>query len=181
MTSISSAAGQAYSPLQQLQSTLASDVAAGSISSDDQSALSGALSDIDSALQSQMQAGGSPPSHEDMKAKIDDLIANEVSQGNLTTTQATELKNVFASTFQGGPNGASGAGGPPPGGPPPSDGDDNDDDSSTSATSSSTDVSTLLQDFLKQLQDAQSADGTYGADGNNLASEIQSLIVNYSA
>jgi hypothetical protein len=190
MSSISSAAAQAYSPLQRLQSTLSSEVADGTISADDQSALSSALSDIDTALKSQMQAGGARPSPEDMKAKIDDLISNEVSQGNLTSAQADELKNVFASTFQGGPggahggHGAHGAGGPPPDGVASSDDSDDADNatasSTSSTTSSSTDVSQLLQDFLKQLQETQSESSTYGADGNNTTADQQSLVVNYS-
>jgi hypothetical protein len=191
MSSISSAAAQAYSPLQRLQSTLSSEVADGTVSADDQSALSSALSDIDTTLKSQMQAGGARPSPEDMKAKIDDLISNEVSQGNLTSAQADELKNVFASTFQGGPggahggHGAHGAGGPPPDGVASSDDSNGDDDDSTtsataSTTSSSTDASQLLQDFLKQLQETQSESSTYGADGNNTTADQQSLVVNYS-
>jgi hypothetical protein len=114
-----------------------------------------------------------------------------VSQGNLTSAQADELKNVFASTFQGGPggahggHGAHGAGGPPPDGVASSDDSNGDDDDSTtsataSTTSSSTDASQLLQDFLKQLQETQSESSTYGADGNNTTADQQSLVVNYS-
>lgn len=175
MSSISSA----FSPLQMLQSTLASQVSAGTISSTDQSALNSALSDIDAALKSQKEAGGTRPSPEEMKTKIDELIANEVSEGDLTTEQAEELKEVFAATFQGGANAAGGAGGPPPG-PPPSE-EDEEDDSSTSATSSSTDLSELLKEFLKKLQEAQNTNSTYSSDGTNATSEFQSLIVNYSA
>lgn len=175
MSSISTA----YSPLQMLQSTLTSQVSSGTISSTDQSALSSALSDIDTALKSQMEAGGTRPSSEEMKAKIDDLIANEVSEGDLTTEQADELKEVFAATFQGAAGAAGGVGGPPPG-PPPSEEED-EDDTSTSSTSSSTDVSELLQEFLKKLQESQSANATYGSDGTNVTSEFQSLLVNYSA
>lgn len=171
MTSISSM--QSFSPLQRLQSELASEISAGTISSADQAALSSALSDIDTALKSQMQAGGSRPSPEEMKAKIDDLIANEVSEGDLTAEQAEELKSVFANALQGGPGG-------PPSGPPPS-GSEEDDDGTTSATSTETDVSELLQEFLKKLQEAQSANSTYGSNGSNTASELQSLVVNYAA
>lgn len=181
MSSISSAAMQAYSPLQRLQSTLASQVASGAISSDDQSALSSALSDIDSALKNQMESGGTRPSSDEMQSKIDDLIANEVSNGDLTTEQANELKDVFAAAFQGGAGAAGGAGGPPPG-PPPSDSDSDDDStSSTSSNSSSTDLTELLQEFLKKLQESQSSTSSYGSDGGSGASEFKSLVVNYSA
>jgi len=121
---------QSFSPLSRLQSTLASEVSSGAISSSDQSALSSALSDIDSALKSQApQAGtspssGTPPSRDAIKSKIDSLIADEVKSGKLTSAQADELKQVFAKAFQGhhqgggedGPGGPGGAGGPGGGG-----------------------------------------------------------------
>ncbi|MHC2323812.1 hypothetical protein ACVI3S_001832 [Bradyrhizobium diazoefficiens] len=121
MTSISAASAGTYqSPLQRLQQELQSEVSAGTISSSDQSALSTALTDIDTALQqsrSSDQSSGTRPSKDDMKSKIDDLISNEVSNGTLTSDQAEELKGVFQSAFASGPGGAGGAGGA--GGPPP--------------------------------------------------------------
>jgi hypothetical protein len=186
MTSISSTfAAQSFSPLSRLQDELTSEVSSGTISSSDQNALSAALSDIDSQLKSQMQSAGSgqPPSPTDMQSKINDLIAGEVTNGKLTSAQANELKNVFANAFQHGPGGA---GGPPPGGPPPGAGGAGGDGSggsnaagSTSTTSS--DASKLLQDFLKLIQDSQSSSSSYGTDGNSLAAQMQSLIVNYQA
>jgi hypothetical protein len=118
---------QSFSPLSRLQSTLASEVSSGAISSSDQSALSSALSDIDSALKSQApQAGsspssGTPPSRDAIKSKIDSLIADEVKSGKLTSAQADELKQVFAKAFQGhhqggGEGGPGGPGGPGGGG-----------------------------------------------------------------
>ncbi len=62
------------------------------------SALSTALTDIDTALQqsrSSDQSSGTRPSKDDMKSKIDDLISSEVSNGTLTSDQAEELKGVF--------------------------------------------------------------------------------------
>ena len=50
-------------------------------------------------------AGSAPPSPDEMKSKINDLIAGEVSSGKLTSAQGDELKNVFANTFKGGPGG----------------------------------------------------------------------------
>jgi hypothetical protein len=182
MSSISSVVGaQSFSPLSRLQDELASEVSSGTISSNDQSALSSALSDIDAALQSQASSGGSPPSPGAMKSKIDSLIAGEVKDGKLTSAQAAELKNVFANAFHGGPHGAVGASGA--GGD--SDGD-NDNSNSTSSTSSagttSSDISKLLQDFLKSIQDSKgSSSASYNTDGNSLASQIQSLIVSYQA
>jgi hypothetical protein len=112
MSSISSVGFQNQSPLTILQNELASEVSSGPISSSDQSALSSALSDINSALQS--DSSSSPPSPSDMKSKIDGLISQEVQSGKLTSDQAKELQNIFANAFKGGPGGA---GGPPPGGP----------------------------------------------------------------
>lgn len=171
---------QAYSPLQRLQTTLASEISAGNINSADQSALSSSLSDIDAALKSQMESGGSRPSPEEMQSKIDSLIADEVSKGDLTAEQAAELKTVFSTAFQGGPGGAGGAGGPPPG-PPPT-GSDEDDDTTSATSSTSSDVSELIQEFLEKLKDTLgSSSSSYSANGSNHASQIQSLIVNYSA
>ena len=96
MTSISALSANSYqqSPLQRLQDELQSEVNSGAVSSTDQSALSSALTDIDSSLQADRasdQSSGTRPSPGDLKSKIDDLIQNEVSSGNLTSDQATEL------------------------------------------------------------------------------------------
>src|SRR5215467_10719825 len=119
MTSISSAglAPSAFtSPRDLLQNELQSEVSSGAISANDQSALSSALDDIDSTLRGQRpESGSTRPSPSDMKSKINDLIANEVQNGKLTSDQADELKNVFAKAFSHGGDGAggpSGSGGP---------------------------------------------------------------------
>lgn len=172
MSSISSVVGaQSFSPLSRLQDELASEVSSGAISSDDQSALNSALSDIDASLQSQAPSTGSPPSPGAVKSTIDGLIAAEVKDGKLTSAQADELKSVFAKAFQGGPGGPGGAD------------KDGDGPSGTSSSQSSTssDVTKLLQDFLKLLQDSKSNSSSYSTDGNSIASQIQSLIVNYQA
>ena len=194
MSSISSAVGaQSFSPLTQLQNELSSEVSSGAISSSDQGALSAALTDIDLELKSEMQSasGTQPPSPGDVQSKIDSLIANEVSNGKLTSAQADELKNVFAKAFKGGPHGA---GGPPAGGPGGVGGDaDGDGDGSSSNATSSTSTSStssssgstnsnasqVLQDFLKLLQNSQGSSASYSTGGNSLASQIQSLLVNY--
>src|SRR3954462_14685716 len=152
MTSISAASAQTYqSPLQKLQDELLSEVKSGAIKSSDQDALTSALTDIDSAMQASRtsdQASGTRPSPADMKSKIDDLIAGEVSSGKLTSDQATELQGVFKAAFAkgpggaGGPGGPRGAGGPPPGGSPPSGDASPSDDPSPSSTS--------IDDILKQ-------------------------------
>ncbi len=109
MTSISAASASTYqSPLQKLQDELQSQVTSGAISSNDQGALSSALTDIDSQVQSSRssdQSSSGKPG--DIKSKIDDLISSEVSSGKLTSDQATELQGVFKAAFANGPGGAS--------------------------------------------------------------------------
>jgi hypothetical protein len=197
------------SPLQQLEAELQSEVSAGTVSSSDQSALSSALTSINSSLtagQSSQTAGspdgtgGNGPG--DIKSKINSLIQAQVASGALTSNQATELQNLFSNTFGNGPDGSGGPGGPggpqgfggPPPGPPPSGGSSAsaiaqllDSSSSTDASStggSSTDntsLSNILQDFLKQLQDAQSS-LSYGANGaTTAASSLGSTLINYQA
>jgi hypothetical protein len=204
MTSISSATSQQFSPLSRLQSELASEVSAGTVSSDDQSALSSALTDIDSAMKSGASSSdGAPPSPDAMKAKIDGLIAGEVKDGKLTSAQADELKNVFAQAFSGGPGGAGGPGGPGGAGggggtsqtssdPADTNGDGTvsaaeqaayDAKNATSSDSNSTksDTDKLVQDFLKLLQDSNGSASSYSTGGDSLKAQIQSLIVNYQA
>ncbi|MGT2438859.1 hypothetical protein ACU4GH_27310 [Bradyrhizobium betae] len=123
MTSISALSTNHHtSPLKRLQDELQAEVSSGTINASDQSSLSAALSDIDTALQSSSasdQSGSSGSSSDAFTSKIDDLIKQEVSAGKLTDEQATELQGIFKAAFAQGPGGPGGAGGPPPGGPPP--------------------------------------------------------------
>jgi hypothetical protein len=196
MTSISAASTNTYqSPLQKLQDELLSEVNSGAISSSDKDALSAALTDIDSAMQASRtsdQASGTRPSPDQLKSKIDDLIAGEVSSGKLTSDQATELQGVFKAAFAngpggaggpGGPGGPGGAGGPPPGGPPPSgDASSSDDTSSSSSTS----IDDILKQFLQSLQESLSASSStaYGATGTTSSSSSASfsaLLIDYQS
>ncbi len=196
MTSISAASGQTcQSPLQKLQDELLSEVKSGAIKSSDQDALTSALTDIDSAMQASRtsdQASGTRPSPADMKSKIDDLIAGEVSSGKLTSDQATELQSVFKAAFANGPGGAGGPGGPggasgpPPGGhggPPPADDASSSDDTSSS---SSTSIDDILKQFLQSLQESLSASSStsYGATGTTSSSSSASfsaLLIDYQS
>jgi hypothetical protein len=197
MTSISAASTNTYqSPLQKLQDELLSEVNSGAISSSDKDALSSALTDIDSAMQASRasdQASGTRPSPDQLKSKIDDLIAGEVSSGKLTSDQATELQGVFKAAFAngpggaggpGGPGGSRGAGGPPPGGPPPSDDASSSED--TSSSSSSTSIDDILKQFLESLQESLSASSStsYGATGTTSSSSSTSfsaLLIDYQS
>src|SRR6202035_2340271 len=157
MTSIAATSSSAYlTPLQKLQNELQTEVSSGAVNSSDQTALSSALTDINSSLQSggsSGQSGGTQSAPGDLKSKIDNLIAGEVSSGKLTSDQATELQGVFKAAFANGADGAasagaadgpSGAGGAPHvhhgghGGPPPTDSLSSTD--STSSTSSANDI-----------------------------------------
>lgn len=189
MTSISAASTNSYqSPLQKLQDELLSEVNSGAVNSSDKDALSAALTDIDSAMQASRasdQAGGTRPSPADMKSKIDDLIAGEVSSGKLTSDQATELQGVFKAAFAHGSGrgqGPGGAGGPPPGGPPPSDDASSTDD--TSSSSSSTSIDDIMKQFLQSLQDSlQASSASYGATGATSSSSstasFSALLIDY--
>jgi hypothetical protein len=193
MTSISAISSSNYqSPLQKLQDELQAEINSGTIGSSDQDALSSALTDIDSSLQSSRasdSAGGTRPSPGDLKSKIDDLIAGEVSSGKLTSDQATELQGVFKAAFANGPGGAGGPGGPGGAhgghdGPPPTDSA-----SSTDSTSSSSDTSSaddILQQFLQSLQQSLSASSStsYSATGSsstasNAGSSFSALLIDY--
>ena len=190
MTSISAISSSNYqSPLQKLQDELQAEINSGTIGSSDQDALSSALTDIDSSLQSSRasdSAGGTRPSPSDLKSKIDDLIAGEVSSGKLTSDQATELQGVFKAAFANGPGGPGGPGGAHGGhgGPPPADGASSSDSASSSSGASSADD--ILQQFLQSLQAQLSASSStsYSATGSsstasNASSSFSALLIDY--
>jgi hypothetical protein len=186
MTSISATSSSAYlTPLQKLQNELQTEVSSGAIGSSDQDALSSALKDIDSSLQSSRssdQSGASQSAPGDLKSKIDGLISGEVSSGKLTSDQATELQGVFKAAFADGAGGAGGAHGHHGGhgGPPPSD------SSSSTGSSSTTSADDILQQFLQSLQNSLSASssssytasGTSGS-GNDSSASFSALLIDY--
>jgi hypothetical protein len=188
MTSISANFGNSYiSPLQKLQQELQAEVNSGAISSADQSALSAALTNINSSLQSgpasspgdASSSTGSSPG--DLQSKIDNLIAAQVSSGQLTSSQATELQGVFKAAFANGAGGAHHHHHGGSGGPPPTDGSSAAD--STNSTSSGND---LLQQFLQSLQNSLSGSSAtpYSAtgasdSGNNGSASFSALLINY--
>src|ERR1700676_1541344 len=193
MTSISTTSSSAYlTPLQKLQNELQTEVSSGAVNSSDQAALSSALTDINSSLQSggsSGQSGGTQSAPGDLKSKIDNLIAGEVSSGKLTSDQATKLQDVFKATFANGAGGAGGAGGAHGhhgghGGPPPADISSSTD--STSSSSGTTSTADIVQQFLQSLQNSLSASSStsYNAAGstgsaNNSSSSFSALLINY--
>jgi len=186
MTSISASSTSGFSPLDLLKQELTKEVSAGKVGSADQTTLASALDDIDSALKggsssSSSASSSTPPSPKEMQSKINDLIQSEVDSGKLTSDQASELKNVFANAFSGGPGRAGGAGGPPP---PPSDGSSSDSTSSTtSSSSSSSDVGELLKKLLEALRSSNNGNtSSYGTSATNASSSTsQSLVLDFSA
>jgi hypothetical protein len=190
MTSISATSTTSYqSPLQKLQDELQAEVQSGAISSSDQPALSSALTDINSSLQSgatDPSAGGTNSSPGDLKSKIDGLIAGQVSSGKLTSDQATELQGVFKAAFAQGTDSVGGAhhghhGGH--GGAPPADGASPTD--STTSTSSTTSTDDILQQFLQSLQSSLSSSSSspYSATGTtdpgSSSPSFSALLINY--
>jgi hypothetical protein len=165
-----------------LQNELVSEVSSGKISATDQDALSAALDSIDATMRSQRPeiGGGKPPSPDEMKAKIEGLIQNQVDSGALTSEQAEELKGIFADAMpQGGPGGPRGPGGR--GGSSGSEGAGGVEGSSdTQASDGSTDVADLLSDFLKLLQESKGSK-SYGDSGDALLSDISALLLDYKA
>jgi hypothetical protein len=181
MTISSATSTSAYSPLDLLKQELAKEVSAGTVGSSDQSALTSALDDIDSTLKggtgsSSSSSSSAPASPQQMQSKIDDLIQSEVSNGKLSSDQATELKSVFANAFSGH---AHGAGGPPPSAPGADDASSND---TSTASSASTDTTELLKQLLSALQSSNSQSAaSYGANGTTSSSATStSLLLNYT-
>jgi len=197
MTAISATQGSSYqSPLQKLQDALQAQVSSGAISSSDQGALSSALTDINSSLQdgntgNSASSTNSPPG--DLQSKINNLIAGEVSSGNLTSAQAKELQGVFQTAFakgDGSDGGAAGAGGAGSaavggdasapgargahhahhhgghGGAPPAD-NSSSAGSTSSGSSGASSPDDILQQFLQSLQNSLSASSSpsYNATG----------------
>lgn len=167
MTSISTSMSgvSRMSPNDRMKLQLQSAVSAGTIDATDQSALSSALDDIDTAIRSggAAQNGGGPSG---MKDRIDSLIDQEVSDGKLTDEQASELKELFAKAAPQGP-----------GGPPAAEAAEEATDILTATSAGSADTSAAsgtedgedlveaLMAFLQKFQEAMSSNATYAADG----------------
>jgi hypothetical protein len=199
MTSIAATGAAGYlSPRDRLQNELQSEVSSGAISSTDQSALSTALDDIDQSLKADRASGSEasgPPSPDQIKSKISDLINGEVQSGTLTSAQATELQNLFANAFaKGGPGGAGGHHGHHHDGDSGSAGGGDSSSSSTTTlllaisssssdgTSSSTDsTSSLIQTFLQSVQNSQQQGAGYGANGDSAGSSTNALVLDFTS
>jgi hypothetical protein len=179
------------SPRSMMDKRIDAAVSAGSISTEDQTALDSALDAIDSALSTGSAKQASRLAPADMKERIDSLIDGQVSAGTLTEDQATELRNFFAqgpsatdgsTTSETGETGElTGIGGTrgmrpmgPPPGPPPG---GSDDESSSDDETSVTDQLDTLIAFLEQLRQSLSSDNSYGLAGSTSNSSTASGLV----
>lgn len=170
ISTISSGAYARTSPLELLKSELTSEVSAGTIEAGDQDALGAALDSINQTLRSQdgtARASGARPTPDQMKSRIDDLIAQQVESGKLTSDQASELQGVFENALAKGPSHAGHGQGPGPGGPNGSGGpggiagasDNNETDDAD------TDPQALLTEFLETLQQQAAVTSRYDGSG----------------
>lgn len=176
------ATSHAHSGKNRLADAIQKQEASGALSSTDADALTSALSSIDSSLSSSSSSSTSSsrldPSS--VKDRIDSLISDQVSSGTLTSDQASELKNLFAShgksvtSSSDSDSDSDGPQGPPPPGPPPGTDATGSSSSSTSSTSSTSD---LLSAFIQQLQAAQSSGGGYAASGESNTSQSSSALL----
>jgi hypothetical protein len=184
-------------PKTQMSDTISSALSAGTLSGTDATALTNALSSIDSSLSADRTASSSTttPAKLDpssMKDRIDSLISDQVSSGALTSDQATELTNLFSSHGQStqtsdaasDDGGLSGVGGPPPGPPPGASGSGGTTDRASSAAprgSSGASTDDLLSTFIQQLQSSQSGSAGYGAGGTNTGTNISALLFDFQS
>lgn len=147
-------------PQQSIKDQLDEQVAAGEITSDDEDAMLSALEAIkdDMAPDGLPAPGSEPPSKEEMQAKLEGLLSDQVEAGTLTQDQADELAELFE----------SGDVGPPP--PPPGDGPGE-------AGGSGSDSEDLI---AKLLEDLQQQTG-YSESGDSTSNSASSLLVDYLA
>ncbi len=146
------------SPQQFFQSKLTEQVSSGEITSSDMDAVLSALEAIDGEMGPGGCAPSAPPSQEEMQAKLESLLSQQVEVGTLTQAQADELASLFESGEMAPP--------PPPGGggmPPMTEDDDTTED--------------ILAKLLEELQTKTG----YSASGTNTVASSTSLIVDYTA
>ncbi|MGU3359774.1 hypothetical protein ACLBWX_05510 [Methylobacterium sp. M6A4_1b] len=187
MSSISGSQGPVFpSPQMRAHDRIAAQSASGSITSTDQTALDTAVDTIDAALKGSDGAAASGQARldpEDMKARIDDLIGQQVQNGSLTSEQAKTLTSVLNGESGGSSVASVGgrSGGHHHGGPPPVDDKPASADAGTNATDLTTQsTNDLLTTFVKQLQSRQDQTSPYGSGGTrtNTAS-ASALLMNF--
>lgn len=147
-------------PQQSIKGQLDEQVAAGEITSEDEDAMLSALEAIkeDMAPDSPPAPGSKPPSQEEMQAKLEGLLSEQVEAGTLTQDQADELAGLFE----------SGDVGPPP--PPPGDGPE-------ASGETDSDSEDLIAKLLEELQQQTG----YSDTGDSTSTAASSLLVDYLA
>ncbi|MCJ2109112.1 hypothetical protein MKK70_27830 [Methylobacterium sp. E-041] len=189
----------AHAHKNRVASEIDSEASAGTISATDATALTSALDSIDASLKSGETANGAASASSStsaasrldpsqIKSRIDGLIADQVTNGTLTSDQAATLTSLFAKGGAKGEakdGGVGGAGGPPPG--PPfgaapdgndlSDASSADPDASASGSTSTASTSDLLASFIKQLQSTQASATGYASSGTSSTSSNASALV----
>lgn len=157
----------------------------------------------DSTSATDIETAASPPndqlsSQDDLLTKINTLITNELGSGKLSADRAAALRNVFSNAFTGSAEGETktGTGAPQAvvgadasitaSGVTPADVSSRGQSSPAGNPSTETvshDVGSVLNDFLKLLQDAKSTASTYGASGvaNAELPASNARLINYRA
>jgi len=121
---------------------------------------------------------------DNLKAKLNTLITNEVDNGNLTSDQANKLRKAFALGSAADAEAGLRDVGKQPASGPVSPAVESGAGDGTAVSPPSEDVGTVLNDFLKLLQNAQSvASSGYGSRGGSSATAAAKSVqlINYSA
>ncbi len=173
------------SPRDRLQDELTSEIAAGTIASTDLDALTAALDSIDQTLTSQRTSdratGTAPPSPDQMKAKIDDLIAGRSVERQADERAGRRAQERFRKCFLVRPRRSGGTGRPRwswrrPGGPRGAQGaDDGSESDGTESSSLDANLQELLASFLKMLQQTMSE--TKGYDSNSQTKSVTAALI----
>lgn len=152
------------SPRDQAVSSLNEQVEAGEITASDQEAM---LEALDAMHEERMEAGkpdhaSGPPSEEEMQAKLESMLSDQVESGTISQEQADHLTEMFEEGELGGP----------PKGPPPSGGPGG--QMAGSAESSS--AEDLMSSILEQLQSSSA----YDDSGDQSSSTVASLLADFT-
>ena len=156
MTSIGATGGSSCSSA---RSVIQSEILSRVSSASSQKALTSAVDDIESALESMGGLGASSSSPSAMKSKVESLIDAQVESGKLDAAQAADLKQVFSDVAAGAEAGTG--------------------DGQLSNFSSDSSIDEIFREFVSSLQKSQSSSG-YGATGSVQSISI-SLVVDYKA
>lgn len=164
MSSISTGPAPVFpSPKVRGHDRIAAQTASGAISGTDRTALDTAVDSIDAALKGSDGPGAAPSARlepADLKARIDDLIGQQVQGGRLTSDQAETLKSVLGGEA-GGSSGAGVAAAP-------------------AADTTAQSTNDLLATFVRHLQSRQDQTSPYGAGGTRAATPSASaLLMNF--